>query len=52
MNKTLSAEQRAALMKLRNLEGYVSAPYYLYSDAVKTPKPITGSDALFFAPKS
>ncbi len=52
VNKTLTAEQRAALMKLRNLEGYVSAPYYLYSDAVKTPKPVTGSDALFFAPKS
>jgi Spy/CpxP family protein refolding chaperone len=51
VNKTLTADQRAALVKLRNLNGYVSAPYYLYSDAVKTPKPVTGSDALFFPPK-
>ncbi|MEN9840784.1 MAG: hypothetical protein RL376_584 [Verrucomicrobiota bacterium] len=50
VNKTLTADQRAALVKLRNLDGYVSAPYYLYSDAVKTPKPVTGSDALFFSP--
>jgi Spy/CpxP family protein refolding chaperone len=51
VNKTLTADQRAALVKLRNLDGYVSAPYYLYSDPVKTPKPVTGSDALFFPPK-
>ena len=52
VNKTLTAEQRAALVKLRNLDGYVSAPYYLYSDAVKAPKPVTGSAEFFFPPKS
>jgi Spy/CpxP family protein refolding chaperone len=31
VNRTLTAEQRAALLKLRNLEGCRSAPAYLYS---------------------
>lgn len=31
INQSLSAEQRQAMRKLRNLEGYPSAPYYIYS---------------------
>lgn len=31
VNRTLSDSQRAELVKLRNLEGYESAPYYIYS---------------------
>lgn len=34
INHTLTDEQRASLMKLRNLDGYTSAPAYIYSDAV------------------
>lgn len=52
VNKTLTADQRTSLLKLRNLDGYVSAPYYLYSDAVKSPKPVTGSDAFFYPPRN
>ncbi len=35
VNRTLTDEQRKALVKLRNLDGYTSAPAYIYSDAVK-----------------
>jgi hypothetical protein len=35
INRTLTDRQRADLMKLRNLEGYESAPYYIYSRAEK-----------------
>ncbi len=31
VNRTLTDEQRAELLKLRNLTGYESAPYYIYS---------------------
>lgn len=49
-NKTLSAEQRAACMKLRNLEGYTSAPAYLYSTPMKALPVIPDTDFLFKAP--
>ena len=35
VNQTLTDKQRSALMKLRNLDGYESAPYYLYSSPMK-----------------
>jgi hypothetical protein len=35
VNRTLTGEQRAAVMKLRNLEGYRSAPAYLYSQPLQ-----------------
>lgn len=39
INRTLTDNQRTELMKLRNLEGYRSAPYYIYSEAAdKTPE--------------
>lgn len=34
-NRTLTDAQRAALMKLRNLDGYQSAPAYIYSRPVR-----------------
>lgn len=37
VNKTLTVEQRAAMVKLRNLNGYQSAPYYIYSRAESKP---------------
>ena len=38
INKSLTAEQKTELMKLRNLDGYESAPYYIYSSpATKLP---------------
>jgi len=51
VNKTLTTEQRAALVKLRNLDGYVSAPAYIYSQAVKTAPVLPNTDTFFFAPK-
>lgn len=47
VNRTLTDEQRKALVKLRNLDGYTSAPAYIYSDAVKGElKPMT-TDVFF-----
>ena len=48
--KTLTSEQRAELVRLRNLDGYTSAPAYLYSDPVRTAVPIPSTDHFFFAP--
>lgn len=52
VNHTLTAQQRAALMKLRNLDGYESAAYYVYSRAVNTEPDLDGVDAFFFAPNA
>lgn len=52
VNKTLDADQKAKLMKLRNLEGYTSAPYYLYSSAVKEQPKLEGVDAFFSQPST
>jgi Spy/CpxP family protein refolding chaperone len=49
-NKTLTAKQRTALMKLRNLEGYESAPAYIYSTPVREAIPLPNTDHFFFAP--
>jgi Raf kinase inhibitor-like YbhB/YbcL family protein len=48
--KTLTADQRATFRKLRNLEGYTSAPAYLYSSPMKALPAIPSSDFLFQAP--
>jgi Spy/CpxP family protein refolding chaperone len=50
VNKTLTSAQRAKLMKLRNLDGYTSAPYYIYSEAMKNQPDVTGAETLFFPP--
>ena len=46
VNKTLTAEQRAGLMKLRNLEGYASQGAFVYSDPIAMPE-IENTDFLF-----
>jgi len=47
VNKTLTDAQRAALMKLRNLDGYTSAPYYIYSQAMQDEPKLDGVDNFF-----
>jgi Spy/CpxP family protein refolding chaperone len=51
VNRTLTKEQRAALMKLRNLDGYKSAPYYIYSSPVQQQPVLNNVEAFFFSPK-
>jgi len=51
VNKTLTTDQKAALVKLRNLDGYVSAPAYLYSQPVQTAPTLPNTDSFFVAPK-
>ncbi len=47
VNRTLTADQRAAMIKLRNLEGYRSAPAYLYSQPLQELPDIPDTDFLF-----
>ena len=49
INRTLSEQQRTALAQLRNLDGYESAPYYIYSRGADTP-PDVGDVSFFFFP--
>ncbi len=51
-NRTLTADQRQALIKLRNLDGYTSAPAYIYSDPVTGPVNLPATDSFFFPPTS
>ena len=51
VNRTLTSEQRQALVKLRNLPGYTSAPYYIYSEAMREAPALPDTNALFFPPK-
>jgi hypothetical protein len=51
VNKTLTAAQRKSLVKLRNLDGYTSAPAYIYSAPVKEEITLPDTDHFFFAPK-
>ena len=51
VKKTLTPKQTATLAKLRNLVGYTSAPYYIYSDAKKDEPVIPNTDSFFFKPK-
>ena len=52
VKSTLTPEQNATLVKLRNLDGYTSAPYYIYSDARKDEPVIPNTDSFFFKPKT
>lgn len=52
VGRTLTAEQRQALVKLRNLPGYTSAPAYLYSDPLPQAPALPDTDALFLPPKA
>ena len=48
VNRTLTADQRKALFKLRNLDGYTSAPTYLYSAPVQEAVAVADTDHFFF----
>jgi hypothetical protein len=51
--QTLSDEQLQGLVKLRNLPGYTSAPYYLYSQAMTfAPELSSGAVEQFFSKQS
>jgi Spy/CpxP family protein refolding chaperone len=50
VNRTLTAEQRQALLKLRNLDGYTSAPAYIYSTPVREAVQLPDTDSFFRAP--
>lgn len=52
VNRTLTEEQRKAMVKLRNLDGYTSAAAYAYSDAVKDALKPMNTDRFFAAPAS
>jgi hypothetical protein len=47
INRTLTAGQRAAMMKLRDLEGYPSAPAYIFSQPMQAAPYLPSTDALF-----
>ncbi len=49
VGRTLTPEQRATCVKLRNLPGYQSAPAYLYSNPLQKPPVLPSSDFLFGA---
>ena len=51
INGTLTDRQRSELKKLRNLEGYESAAYYIYSRGVDSPPELGDVNPFFFAPK-
>ena len=48
IKKTLTPDQMKTLLKLRNLDGYTSAPYYIYSDARNNEPIIINTDIFFF----
>ncbi|MFA6101966.1 MAG: hypothetical protein WCV67_02240 [Victivallaceae bacterium] len=48
VNHALTGEQRKVLIKLRNLNGYVSAPAYIYSAPVKGEVKLPDTDCFFF----
>jgi len=47
--KTLTPDQQIALTKLRNLDGYTSAPAYIYSQPLQILPNIPNADEFFFA---
>jgi hypothetical protein len=51
INQTITDEQRAAMMKLRNLPGYTPAPFYVYSQAMRR-SPEMGPPDSFFSENS
>ncbi|MDF7825088.1 hypothetical protein P4B35_13780 [Pontiellaceae bacterium B12227] len=48
VNRTLTEAQRTELVKLRNLEGYESAPYYIYSRGAKEQPELGDVESRFF----
>jgi Spy/CpxP family protein refolding chaperone len=52
VNRRLSGEQRKALHTLRNLDGYASAPAYLYSDPIRVDVHLPDTAHFFFPPEA
>lgn len=50
VGQSLSPDQRAASMKLRNLDGYTPAAYYIYSADQKAVPDLSGTNTMFFPP--
>jgi hypothetical protein len=50
VNRTLTEKQRAALARLRNLDGYRSAAAYIYSQPVTGEVSVPSTDSFFFPP--
>jgi len=50
INRTLTDQQRTRLAEQRNLDGYESAPYYIYSRGAVTPPDVGDVRRFFFAP--
>ena len=48
VNRTLTNEQRKTLVKLRGLDGYTSAPAYIYSSPVREEVKLPNTDHFFF----
>lgn len=51
VNKSLTEEQKTELIKLRNLDGYESAPYYIYSSPATKQATIENVELFFEAPR-
>ena len=51
VNRTLTAKQRRSLNKLRNLDGYESAPAYIYSQPLRREPALPDTDHFFFPPE-
>lgn len=47
VNRTLTADQRQSMLKLRNLEGYHSALAYVYSDPMQSLPALPNTDSFF-----
>jgi hypothetical protein len=52
VNRALTKEQRKALIKLRGLDGYTSAPAYIYSEPVREEVKLPDTDHFFFPPRN
>jgi len=52
VNRTLTDTQSAALMRIRNLEGYKSAEAYLYLRPLTGKLDLPDTDQFFVAPKT
>ena len=49
VSRSLTNEQRKSLAKLRGLDGYTSAPAYIYSDPVRQEVKLPDTDHFFFS---
>jgi hypothetical protein len=51
VGRTLAAEQRSVLLRLRNLEGYTSAPADIYSDPLGKAPMLPNTGHFLFPPR-